>query len=78
MVEWSITAVLKTVDGNIRGFESLSLRQTKKTGFCLFFVCWEDSEKPRFWGFARGVCFLFGIFNNSIAIPTFICYTVTR
>lgn len=30
MVEWSITAVLKTVDGNIRGFESLSLRQHKK------------------------------------------------
>ena len=26
MVERSITAVLKTVDGNIRGFESLSLR----------------------------------------------------
>ena len=28
MVERSITAVLKTVDGNIRGFESLSLRQS--------------------------------------------------
>ena len=31
MVERSITAVLKTVDGNIRGFESLSLRHIYRT-----------------------------------------------
>lgn len=29
MVERSITVVLKTIDGNIRGFESLSLRHLK-------------------------------------------------
>ncbi len=39
MVERSITAVLKTVDGNIRGFESLSLRQNPdfRGFFCAVF-----------------------------------------
>ena len=30
MAEWFKAAVLKTVDGNVRGFESYSLRQHKK------------------------------------------------
>ncbi len=32
MAEWLKAAVLKTVDGNVRGFESYSLRQVWKNG----------------------------------------------
>jgi hypothetical protein len=31
MAEWSMAAVLKTVDRKVRGFESCSLRQKTKT-----------------------------------------------
>ena len=29
LAEWSIAVVLKTIEGNLRGFESLTLRQKK-------------------------------------------------
>ena len=44
MVERSITAVLKTVDGNIRGFDSLSLC-AKAPIFGAFFVSFGKNSR---------------------------------
>ena len=47
MVEWSIAAVLKTVETRVSGGSNPSLCAKIKNGFCPFFILKKDSENAR-------------------------------
>ena len=76
MVEWSIAAVLKTVEARASGGSNPSLCAKQKGRHAPSFFVWcrkKLEEAPHFQGFARGAkrdcVFLFSIFASDDALP---------